>query len=70
MLYLQMIVLINDGYFSCRERIRHSQSFVNSKHWSRKSQEIRLKLYTVIMVENMSLMSLRTSVQQKGLNES
>ena len=28
----------NDGYSSCRRRIKHSQSSVSLKHWWRKSQ--------------------------------
>jgi len=44
--------------------------FCEFKYWWRKSWARRLNLYRVIMVVGMSQMSLRTSVQHKGLNGS
>jgi len=44
-LYLLTIFLVNFGSFSCKINIKHSQSFFNLKHWSRKSLERRLKLW-------------------------
>jgi len=70
MLYLLMSILVNTGYFSCIKRIKISQSFMSLKHWWRKSQERRLKLYGVIKVVIMSQTSLRTYVQWKGLSGS
>lgn len=39
MLYFFTDFLVNAGYFSCRRRIKLSQSFVNLKHWLRKILE-------------------------------
>ena len=69
MLYFFMTILIDAGYYSCRRRVKHSQSSVSLKHWWRRSRGSKWRLYGAIMVVNTSWVNSKTFVEKKEFEE-